>query len=461
MRFDSIHPDYLEYYPIQVICRDVAKGELFIKSKGTIYLPETSGMRADGMGMTQTGYQDYQAYLKRACMPSFFEDSLRTRMGLLHQKPPVIEVPPQLDYLMEDCDGFGTSLKMMMRKINQEQLVTGRIGLALDVRQDSSLLRIVTYEAETIRNWSDGLFVLLDESGTQLQDNLEWQHEERFRLLGLFDQSGLLNAKGAYGVVTQIKGHTEEVIFPTLNNQTSKKIPFVFINSTDIQSRLDSPPLIGLVNLVLTIYRSEADYRQNLFMQGQDTLVIKGQLLNTDINADGGKGETRVGAGTRLHIQAPDGDAKYIGVNSQGLAEQRLALEADRKRAEAKSGELVNNDSSGVESNEAMMTRIGSRTITLNEIAISGAEGLSTILKLGCEWAGANPELVKIVPNMDFSRATVTGQELSQLQDAKAKGLVLSDRSIHKWLVEKEMTALTYEEELELIAKELVRVDEE
>ncbi|MBD4208505.1 hypothetical protein GUH47_21445, partial [Xanthomonas citri pv. citri] len=52
-----------------------------------------------------------------------------------------------------------------------------------------------------------------------------------------------------------------DYIEPTIRGKTLNRIPFVFINSKDIVARPDDPPLLGLVNLALAIYRGDADYR--------------------------------------------------------------------------------------------------------------------------------------------------------------------------------------------------------
>ena len=90
-------------------------------------------------------------------------------------------------------------------------------------------------------------------------------------------------------------------------------IPFVFINSKDLSTIPDKPPLDSLARLALAIYRAEADYRQNLFMQGQDTLVRIGSTFEQD---DENKA-VRMGAGARLDMPV-NGDAMYIGVSGKG-----------------------------------------------------------------------------------------------------------------------------------------------
>lgn len=443
----TFHPDYSAFRDIQTMCRDLYAGEMVIKSKGETYLPSTSGMRLDGMLNGQVGYSDYQAYLKRAVLPGDFEDAVNTRMGLLYQKPPTIELPPQLEYLRTDADGKGMSLDALLVSINLAQLIQGRIGLALDTTVDKRL-KIVTYDTQSIINWDDndkGLqFVILNETGFELGPDLDWILTEKYRMLALKD--------GAYSVITEKADSSSEVI-PELLGKSLNEVPFVFVNVTDNQPSPEKPPLSALGSLVLCIYRGEADYRQNLFMQGQDTLVIIGNVLNSQVNPAGvpigtpQDSATRTGAGSRINV-TENSDVKYVGVNSQGLPEQRQALEADRKRAESKAGELVNTSASGVESNAALQTRIASRTVTLNHIALSGARGLESILKVAARWSGNSEAEISVTPNLEFNKEVLVGTELKAYTEVNMLGGPLSLRSIHDLAVKKGLTTMTFEEEM-------------
>ena len=83
------------------------------------------------------------------------------------------------------------------------------------------------------------------------------------------------------------------------------------------------------------MYRQDADYKQALFLQGQDTLVVTGAAND---------GTIRIGAGA--HISVPLGaDAKFIGVDGSGLEEQRRSLENDYQRASGKGGQLLDTNS--------------------------------------------------------------------------------------------------------------------
>jgi hypothetical protein len=237
----------------------------------------------------------------------------------------------------------------------------------------------------------------------------------------------------------------EQLLTPQIAGKTLDRLPFVFINSQDITPMPDDPPMLGLSSLCLAIYRGEADYRQSLFMQGQDTLVIIGGDENN---------EYRTGAGATLCPPIGGGDAKYIGVDGDGLEEQRLALENDYARAGKKSGELLDETSREKESGAALRVRVAAKTATLNEIALTGAYALQEILRIAAVWIGANPDEVVVMPNLDFVDDQMEGKELVDIMSAKQLGAPISSQSVHLLMQNRGMTEKTWDEEMELLEEE-------
>lgn len=486
MALNTQHPSYVAARPDWDTMRDVYRGERHVKSLGVTYLPPTQGMVLDGFGnatlagRTNVGQQAYDAYRMRAVMPDNLKDAVDVFMGLLHSQPPKIELPPAMEAMRDKATQNGESLEQLLRRINEEQLVTGRLGLLLDLpmRPDPAnpLPYISLYITEAITNWDDGEIeeglarlnmVVLDESGYKRQ-GFEWLYVTKYRVLELEPvlTNGTLTGYGSYrqgvfdnGGVGSPDYVESDMKAPVLRGQALADIPFIFINTKDLVAAPDKPSLLGLANAVLTIYRGEADYRQSLFMQGQDTLVIKGELKRTvDPNELASEKDepVRTGTGSMIHLQGGvDNDAKYIGVSSSGLSEQRTALENDAKRADAKSGALSSNTGDGnAESGEALKTRVGARTASLNSIAITGAAGLEWELRQAAKWMGANPELVKVTPNMEFADYQMSAETLARLMAAKASGAPLSRESIHALMAEGGITKLSFQEEVEKLAEE-------
>ena len=182
-------------------------------------------------------------------------------------------------------------------------------------------------------------------------------------------------------------------------------------------------------------------------MQGQDTLVVIGGAHDED-------DDLRTGAGARIDISNPQGDAKFIGVNSDGLSEQREALKEDRARASSMGAQTADTVSRERESGKSLGIRLSSRTADLNTIADVGAAGLENILKIAAEWMGLNPEEVSVIPNKEFGETELTGQTMVEQQTARNLGFPISARSLHKRARDKGLTDMSFEEETAAIAEE-------
>lgn len=485
----ATHPEYDAMRGDWIVMRDFYRGASAVKRKTTEYLPPTKGMLLDGMGTSRTerdatgkqvnvGQEAYNAYLRRAVFPEYVQEAVEHYLGIMHSKPATITVPKLLEPLLTASTAHGEPIDLLLRRINEEQLVSGRLGLLADLpimASQDALPYIALYVAETVRNWDDGEMnegnsrlnlVVLDESGYKRKDVFEWEHWTKYRVLML----GAPAANEAEGTAPYRQGAFEAtgtptfvetaMIEPAYKGSKIDFIPFVFINTKDITPTPDKPPLRALSRECETIYMAEADYRQNLFMQGQDTLVTIGdraKVVNdpTQLTAEG---PVRVGAGSMIAMEQ-NGDAKYIGVGAEGLGEQRTALENDRRRAEVIAGKLSIDKQQGDESGEALKTRVGAQTASLHQIAKSGAAGLEAMLKMIARWMGANESEVSVVPNLKFADLTITGRSIVELMSAKGMGAPISQRTIHNRMVDGGVTDLTLEEELEEIQGELPLVD--
>jgi len=454
MAINSVHPSYSKHKDNWELLHDFYEGEQHVKSLEDKYLLPTAGMILDGMKANDIGRKAYENYLSRAVFPDYIKDCVEISIGLMHSKEPVINLPPELEALRFNASNKKETLQQLLRRINVEQLTAGRLGLLTDIDEKTKLPYLALYSAESIINWDESNdfentdqvnLVVLDETSLVRASDFSWKLEEKYRVLVLKD-----------GIYQQalFKGTDfieEDLIAPSVRGVVNSDIPFVFVNSKDLLPQPENPPLLGLANTTWAIYRGEADYRHSLFMQGQDTLVIIGSVRNP--NADPtGSDAIRTGAGSRIEIDVT-GDAKYIGVSSKGLPEQRTALTNDRNLADIKSGSFIGNQSN-VESGRSLSVRLGAQTATLNQIAITSAAALEKALKNAAIWIGADPELVQVIPNMDFTKVEFQGQELVNVMTARGMGAPLSLESIHNNLVDKGMTTLDFETEISKISEE-------
>lgn len=461
MSIKDQHPDYMEFAPDWTMMRDAFKGERHVKAQKTKYLPYLVSHVLDGVkNPTDKGLIAYENYLSRAVFPDYVQVGVETLVGVLNAQPAKIELPEGMEYLRERATNQGESLQALLRRLHEQQLTTGRVGLLADmpvrVDQTAPKLYMALYTAESIVNWDDAAIeegehklnlVVLDESGHK-RTGLSWEGHEKFRVLTL-DRLEVAKGEYKFGVYEDPDATFDEAsqIAAAYRGKTLDEIPFVFINSKDNLAEPDVPPLLGLGRMCFTIYRAEADYRFTLFMQGQDTLVVIGGVLETNVNA----GQAlRVGAGARIDVNT-GGDAKYIGVSSDGLPEQREALSNDKMAAAVRTGQLLAPGKMSMESGEALKTRVAAQTATLTSVALSAAAGLERLLKVMAKWMGQDEKKVKVIPNLDFTNVAIEGQDIVQLITAKNLGYPISYHSLHKIAKARGLVDTTFEEEMELV----------
>lgn len=432
-----------------------------VKAKRGIYLPPTKGMQLDGLNQGQQGRERYDAYLERALFPEVFPDTINTLVGIMNRKPATFELPTALEPMLERATILGESLNDVLRKIHEQQLITARVGLNLDVpeaevRAPDMLPLLSIYEAEAIRNWDDGEvldptrqtlnLVVLDASEYK-RDGFTWDLVKKYRVLTLgdFEEN---ESEGTYfnGIFEEEVGFNQSAMqAPTLRGRTLGEIPFVFIGPKDININPDLPPLLGLANRSFAIYKGEADLRQALHITSEETLVTIGQPLS-----DGDK--IRVGTGARIAM-AEGGDVKYIGPESRALQFQSNNLQRDYDEAKALSARLSQSGSQ-VESGEALRIRVAAQTANLASIARAAAGGLQEILRMAARWLEIDPYEVVITPNLDFADDPTPFSELNEMLTFKQRGGVISHRTMNEVMVKRDLTERSLEEELAQIEEE-------
>lgn len=467
----SKNPYYVNREVDWVMMRDAYAGERAVKDKREQYLPPTQSMLADGMSFNQPGWQMYQAYLTRAVYHELVKPSLMSMLGVMHRKPPNIQLPAKLDGMRKRATFNGESLEALVQKVNEQQLLMGRYGMLLDCATQAegkanplALPYVVGYNAESMINWDSSSpaddtgerqlqLVILNESQYVRRAGLQWAQQQRYRVLAVSDKvrdawpeipiEDTING-GQYVVANTVQQESvsdKQFYAPTLGGRTLSNIPFVFVGPRDLVPEPDMPVLMPLARLGLAMYRTEADYRQALYMQGQDTMVIIGQQASTE------NSRTRVGAYGAIELPI-NGEAKYIG-SARGLGDFENCLTNDEKRAAQLGAQLLSERGNEAEAGNALSIRVASRTATLTTVARCGAAALEKILKYAAEWTGADPEQVIVSPNLDFADDPAQAQDLVYVMTAKNMGLPLSEESIHEWMRKREFTNKTYTEELQ------------
>ena len=116
------HKDYDRFARKWKRVRDVVSGQDEIHAAGVNYLP----MLVD---------EDPNEYLKRVARTPFYNASWRTMaafVGMMFRKPPTLEVPKELEKLLEDVTMSGVSFDNFAQETVLEDITTSRLGVLVD-----------------------------------------------------------------------------------------------------------------------------------------------------------------------------------------------------------------------------------------------------------------------------------------------------------------------------------------
>lgn len=451
------HPEYDAVRPLWDQMRVTSAGEQAVKGAGSTYLPKTMGQEADAVN----GQKYYDAYKTRAVYYEYLRDTQSDMIGLLTKEPTTFEVPPRLEPYIERASSEGEGISELQRRVFDEQLVPSRGGLLLEVETDKGMDTTpvsVLYSAERIVNWDDDntppRWIVLDESRNVREDNsLARVLKTEYLLLALDgnDQYYTYRFKtwpsefdmDDPGEPTEDTEGVGALVYPELIGERLSVIPFTFFNATTVTPDVELPVLLSLSNLTLSVYRGEADYRQTLFMQGQETLFLKGFSFEERANL-------RMGASSFIATNNAEADAEFIGISAEGLTESRESQESLKTECKNLGVELIEN---GAESGAALNTRLTVRTASLSDIARVAAAALAQQLKYAALWLGLSQDeidAIKVTAATDFSSSNAQPKEILELWAVVQQGgMTLED--YHRWLSENDFTELQFQDWYDMV----------
>lgn len=396
----TLHPDLTSDRTADwKLMRDVLNGQRAVKAAGTSYLPMPSGFKS----MPDGGADAYdKAYKLRAIVPELLAPSLAAMIGIIHAKETKIDLPNGLQGIWENADGKGTSLEAFHRRITRHLLWLGRYGLLTTAPVDGGEPYLAGYVGDAIINWDDSFFVL-DESGKK-RDGYEWKDQKRFRVLELVD--GRFTSTLYVG---DEKGFTQEAQNQpvALGDKPLGFVPFYVGNARDVSTAVETPPLIGIANAIISAYQLSADWRWQLYMSGQETLVA--------INGDA---PTQVGAGVAHSMKGTADltpDLKYVSPSCTGIEAHEKAIEQQKQAAIMAGARMLDQQEKSQESGEARKLRFASETANLMSVAQVSAALLERGLKAAAIMKGLDDKDVVVKPPADLLDNTMSSEEFAKL----------------------------------------------
>jgi len=453
MSVDTKHSEYHEYYEIWERCEHAAEGQDEIHEYGVKYLPRLSGQND----------AEYYAYKQRAL---YFNATARTidgLTGMLFMRPETIEAPAAMDSIIADVTMSGLSLHQFAEIIAEEVITIGRIGVLIDYPPIVNAVTLAQaqaqgarpyatmYDAESIINWKTGrinnveqlTLVVLEEENEIPVDEFESKCEPQWRVLDL--------AEGAYRQRVFRKDKRGEFIlveeiFPQINGRVINRIPFEFFGVRDNSPCVDKPPLLDLVDVNLSHYRTTADYEHGLHFTGLPTPVVTGYY------SDDKSASLRIGSGTAWLLPEPQSKAFYLEFTGQGLGELREALRSKEAMMATLGARILAPEKRAAEAAQTANIHRSSENSVLASIAQSISVGLTNVMEWLRDWSNITGE-VKVELNRDFIPNSMTAQDVDSLVKAWQSGSI-SHQTLFENLVAGDIIAqdTSFDDEMERIA---------
>ena len=401
MPINSQHPKYVKFASKWQRCRDAYDGQDAIKARGVAYLPRLSKQ-------TQ---QDYQAYKERALFFSITDKTIGALVGMTMLRTPVIVMPDNMSpYYLDDQ---GVQFYELLAVSVSENLLMGRIGILVDRPADGGNPLPLQYTTESIINWDtndkgEPVFVMLTE--TVLKEGADrYQKKEELQYRELKLENGVYTQQ-VYDSRMQPVGPP---IIPTNLGLTMDYIPFYVVTPYGIGFDVDKPPMLDLVDINISHYRTSADLEHGRHFTALPTPVISGGDTTSEL---------RVGSQTAWILPDPNARAMYLEFTGQGLQSLEKALAEKQGQLASMSARMIDNSKRGSEAPDTVRLRYASETASLTMVVRATEAVFMKVYQTIAVMTGEDPNQVKIQLNKELMDVRMTGTELLNMVKSYIEG---------------------------------------
>lgn len=423
MSVKSQHPEYTKMIDKWTRCRTVAMGQDAVHEAGPEYLPM----------LVDQEQGEYDAYKMRA---TFYNATWRTVAGLqgmLFRKPAVVKMPETVEKLAEDVNMSGESLHMFAMTAVEECLIIGRYGVFVDypaidlqtmTAADAKRLNLRPllkgYMAESIINWKVGIvknavtltMLVLTEEVQVPNGEFAVQFKTQYRVLDLAPIAE--GGPNFYRVrVYEVNDKDEDIlissVYPVINGQNLDFIPFYFVGADSVSWEIDEPPLIDLVDINLSHYRTNADYEHGCHFTGLPTPIISGYTPSE-------KNEKfYIGSTSAWVFPRPDAKAHFLEFTGQGLTALKDNLDRKEKQMAILGARMLEGQQNRGASENTTTLNLGGEQATLSSLSECVSIGIERALVTFALFSGVKDAKVKYRLNKDFFPMPMTALTLTAL----------------------------------------------
>jgi len=383
--------------------------------------------------------------------------------SLMFNKHPKIDLPAQLEYLIDNANGAGVGLTQLAKTIAQEVTKKGRCGLFVSYpKTEGSVSRaqmangfvstIHQIDAERIINWRTKLvgsnviltLVVISETVDKI-DGYKTTKVQQYRELALENNIFIVREwqKDKAGDWTVV----DESIPTNATGAPWTEIPFVFIGSSSNTHTVDQSPMLDLCSVSIGHYRNSADYEENLFYAGQAQPWMSG-LTQSQVDM---MKENKVYIGSRNLLSVPSGER--FGFESAPERPSVLKGMEDKRDMMIALGARLIQETGKIKTATESSSDDTSRNSILIAIAQNVSDALTRAINFCGQYMGASTE-AEYELSTNFVNPNATAQELQAMVSSFIQGAI-PQSDYFRWLkqrdlVEPEKTLDDFNDELNI-----------
>lgn len=428
-----LHPDYQYWSPIWAMIRDAEIGEVEVKNKAHKYLPKLAGHDND----------QYTSYLSRAVFYNMTAKTLNALYGTLYKRnPKVSSMPKAMNPVVRRFSKDGMSLHLAGKTAAKEVISLGRYGMLVDAAPDGrGDPYVACYTAENIIDWEmaeiEGVWqyvrVVLREISYDRDESLTlspYQFHSRFRILALVPTADgwgyeqyIYEDKDLNGV-PDYSANPSRTAVPTVRGKRLDYIPFTMIGPFTNHPDVQKPPLLDIVTLNFSHYRSYAALEQGRFYTANPVYTVSSGV------ADDEAGEYYVGPDMVWEL-GKEGKASILEFNGHGLRSLETALTQKEGQVASIGGRMMPGGSTGAaESDNALRLKEQNEQTLLLNIADTLDEAFTTVLKWLADWKNVSKDRIDEIAfevNRDFLLKDIGAREFRAIHQMYADGVIPVD----------------------------------
>jgi hypothetical protein len=445
MPVEASNTEYQKHKDQWERCEDAFEGTDAVKAKGAKYLPKLSGHK--------DAEDRYKAYKQRALWYNALRRTVEGVHGAVMRKDVTYVLPQPVEDQSKDITLDGMTLDELTKATLRRILMTGRYGLFTSYSEDEKRPFIRGYDEKNILYWESDRW----EGRTQLthlrlkevyletdaEDEFSVTEKDQIRVFRLMsnDTTGTGLVVDVYRLESSASGGDEwvsvEQIFPTRQGERLQFIPFSFVSGVGTQPGVEEAPFLDLADVNYTHYRTDADYRANMFLCANPQLLLTGweTPITDSTETDGYEGEALnskvpIGSEYALIQSAADADAKWIELEGKSLETQSTEEDRLEKKMAVLGARILEEQKAGIETAAAQQFRHAGERSALAGLVRGVESGIEQALSQYSWWAGSldswqNPmdnEILDVDMNKDYMAASMPPQMLTALMQGLQNG---------------------------------------